>query len=57
MCQCLNMLVVLEDGGGTRFTTCLVCTMCVAGIVACVTSDKLCCPKSLYANQQHGCAI
>ena len=57
MCLCLNKLVVHKHGRGTRLGTCLVCVACAITIVACITIDVLCCPKSLHANKQHACAI
>ena len=52
MCQCLNMLAVHGHGRGTRLGTCLMCAACAVAIVAWVTSDGLCCQKSLHAKKQ-----
>ena len=56
-CARLIMLVVPRNGRGTRLGTCLVCATCIVAIVARVTSDGLCYPKSLHARKQDACAI
>ena len=49
--------VVDGHGRGTQLGTYLVCAPCAVAVVACVTSDGLCYPKSLHARRQHACAI
>ena len=45
--------VVHRHGWGTRLGTCLVYATCVMAIVAWMTGDEFCCPKSLHTDKQH----
>ena len=55
--QCFDFLVGWGHARGMQFGTQLVCATCGVAFVASVTGARWHCPKTLYANKQHTCAI